>query len=96
MYIGLSAFVSTERELRTLEGSDSVDEELRRPGSLNGSSEVQMKVQGMSLGSLALALDKIAPGQLLVPVSRLGEDVTFTKSGSLDEILQDLAIKMAE
>lgn len=96
IYIGLSAFVSTERELRTLEGSDSVDERPRRPGSLTGSGEVQMKVQGMSMGSLALALDRIAPGQLLVPVGRLGEEVTFTKSGSLEEILQDLAIKMAE
>lgn len=80
IYIGLSAFVSTQPEIQRL----------------SRSSEVEISVHDMKIGSLALALDKITQEQLLVPVRRLGETVTFTKSGPLEEILQDFAIKIAE
>jgi hypothetical protein len=78
--VGLSAFVTTGRDFRRVDRS----------------SKVTINVQGMSMGALVLALDRITHGQLLVPVGKFGEAVTLTKSGPLEEILRDLSIQMAE
>jgi hypothetical protein len=78
--LGLAAFASPQR--------DGIQQ-------LSGATKVKFCGHGISLGSLALALDQIAEQRISAPVGRLREPVNVSMTATLDEVLSALGLSLA-
>lgn len=77
--LGLAAFAHPQR---------------RGSSQLSGSTKIRFCCHQISLGNLALALDKIAVDRICVPVARLREQVTLSMEATLEEVVAALGLSI--
>jgi hypothetical protein len=73
-------------------GFDAWIGRVSRRRKLSGQTKVSIRCREAPLGSLAMALEKIAGVKLAVPTSRLAAKRTVNLTGRLDDIVERLGI----
>jgi hypothetical protein len=73
-------------------GFDAWVGRLSRRRKLSSQTKITIRCREAPLGSLAMALEKIAGVKLAVPTSRLGAKRTVTLTGRVDDIVKRLGM----
>jgi hypothetical protein len=76
----------------TVLGFDAWIDRRARRRRLGGQTKISIRCREAPLGSLAMALEKIAGVKLAVPTSRLAAKRTVTLTGRVDDIVKRLGI----